>query len=88
MRQEKVVRRFACVFALFCLIAATTTSAQSGTKIVLVDSSTQITKTVAGTAGDLSVGTSVTISGSANSDGSITAQNIQIRPAGMGRLGQ
>ncbi|MEK7069161.1 MAG: hypothetical protein AAB947_02140 [Patescibacteria group bacterium] len=52
------------------------------TKIVLVGSSVQIIKSVAGTAGDLVVGTQVAVNGSANSDGSLTARSVQIRPAG------
>ncbi|HUD02621.1 MAG TPA: hypothetical protein VMR46_01185 [Candidatus Paceibacterota bacterium] len=56
----------------------------SSTEIVLVGPSTQILKTAAGSASDLSVGTAVTITGTANSDGSMTANSIQIRPAGMG----
>ena len=54
------------------------------TKIVLMGASTTVTKSAAGTAADLAAGTNVTVSGSANSDSSITAQMIQIRPAGSG----
>jgi hypothetical protein len=61
------------------------------TKIVLFGTSTQILKTAQGTQSDLAKGTNVVVTGSANSDGSITAQNIQVRPAGtpggMGRSG-
>lgn len=57
------------------------------TKIVLVSDSTQIMKTSTGSSGDLSVGTTVTITGTANSDGSITGQSVQIRPAGSVPLG-
>ena len=55
----------------------------SSTEIVLVGPSTQILKTTAGSASDLSVGTMVTITGTGNSDGSMTANSIQIRPAGL-----
>jgi len=51
------------------------------TKIVLVGGSTQVMKTAAGSLGDLSNGTNVVVTGSANSDGSLTAQSVQIRPA-------
>lgn len=52
------------------------------TKIVLIGSSTQIIKTATSSANDLVIGTDVTVTGSANSDGSITAQSVQIRPVG------
>ncbi|HVZ75879.1 MAG TPA: hypothetical protein VG934_01245 [Candidatus Paceibacterota bacterium] len=58
----------------------------SSTEIVLVGPSTQILKSDAGTASDLTVGTEVTVTGSSNSDGSLTANSIQIRPAGMGEF--
>ena len=53
------------------------------TKIILVGSGTQVMKTDAGTLGDLAVGTNVTVTGTANSDGSMTATAVQIRPAGQ-----
>lgn len=47
-------------------------------KIVVLSDSTSINKTDAASADDLSEGTQVTIFGQTNSDGSVTANNIQI----------
>jgi hypothetical protein len=59
----------------------------SSSEIVVLSPSTQIFKTVTGSATDLAAGTMVVITGTSNSDGSLTAQSIQIRPAGMNFLG-
>jgi hypothetical protein len=53
-----------------------------GTKIVLLSGSTQVLKAAQGTLADLAVGSQVTITGTPNSDGSITATMVQMRPAG------
>ncbi len=60
----------------------------SSTEIVLISPTTQILKSVTGTASDLATGANVTITGTPNSDGSMTATSIQIRPAGMGIPGR
>lgn len=64
------------------LPTATTTSAASGTKIVLYDTSTQVQELQSVSVSNLAAGQTVTVMGTANSDGSITAQTIQVRPAG------
>lgn len=51
-----------------------------GSKIIFVDNNTKVSKQAIGTWGELTVGTEVSITGTPNADGSVTAQSIQIRP--------
>ena len=53
-----------------------------GSKIVLFSPSSQIMKASTGSTSDLTTGSNVVVSGVTNSDGSVTATNISIRPAG------
>ncbi len=53
-----------------------------GTKIVFIATSTQVMKATSSSLTDLAVGTNVTITGTATSDGSVVARSVQIRPQG------
>ncbi|HUC88756.1 MAG TPA: hypothetical protein VMR49_01865 [Candidatus Paceibacterota bacterium] len=59
-----------------------TVQARDGSsKVVFFTASTPIMKMVSGTSGDIAVGGDITITGTANPDGSISAESIQLRPA-------
>ncbi|EKD43752.1 MAG: hypothetical protein ACD_72C00134G0002 [uncultured bacterium] len=50
-------------------------------KIIILSTTTQILRSTTGTLADVLLGSSVTITGGLNSDGSMTAQTIQMRPS-------
>lgn len=51
-----------------------------GSKIVFFSDTTKVMKLTEGSSGDFLIGKQVSVNGTANSDGSITAQSIQMRP--------
>lgn len=58
--------------------------ADGSSKIVLVSDKTTISTTSAGSKSDLKNGETVAVFGTTNSDGSLTAQNVQINPQDRG----
>ena len=61
--------------------------ADGSSKIVLLTGSTSINKATQGSVSDLAVGTTVAAYGATNSDGSVTASNVQINPVMRGPSG-
>lgn len=57
-------------------------------KIVLLSDKTEINKAEKGAVSDLKTGVNVAVFGTENSDGSVTAQNIQLNPEFRNRLEQ
>jgi hypothetical protein len=55
--------------------------ANGNSEVVLYSSSTAVTQPTAVSAANLAVGTNVMVAGTSNSDGSVTATTIQVRPA-------
>lgn len=52
-----------------------------GSRLVFLSGTTEVSKSVTGTLEDLSVGAQVSVQGTDNSDGSVTAKSVQIRSA-------
>ena len=64
---------------------STSTSATTGSTVVLYSDGTSILKSIIGSAADLYAGENVTVTGTTNSDGSVSANSIQIRPTPVGQ---
>jgi hypothetical protein len=60
--------------------------ADGSTKIVVLSTNTTIAKSENGTKSDLKAGEQVMVFGSNNSDGSVTAQNVQLNPKSFFRV--
>jgi len=56
-----------------------------GSKIIFINASSSIVKSTAGSTADLSIGKTVSINGTANADGSMMAQMIQLRDRPVGQ---
>jgi hypothetical protein len=63
------------------LPSSTSTTATTGTKLVLVGNTTEVDELESVPVSNIQVGQSVTVAGTANSDGSVTATSVMIRPA-------
>lgn len=66
----------------------TVKTSDGSAKIVILSDSTTVSKTSDGATSDLTVGTKIAVFGPSNSDGSVTAQNVQLNPSARMFAGQ
>ena len=60
--------------------SVTVKSNNGSSKIIFISDTTKVTQSMAGSLNELIVGKQVTVNGTTNQDGSVTAQTVQIRP--------
>lgn len=58
----------------------TVKASDGGSRIIYISETTTVNKAVEGSMADIEIGKNIMATGAANSDGSIVAQSIQIRP--------
>ena len=76
----KIISKDANSITVQLITGGSGSTTQGGSKIIFLSTSTTITKSVNGTIADLAIGTQVSVTGTANTDGSENAQSVQIRP--------
>lgn len=62
-------------------LSFTVSTMGGGSKIVFLGTATPVTKTVSGSSADLVTGANVMVTGQTNTDGSVTARSVELRPA-------
>ena len=58
----------------------TVSTINGSSKIILINNNTPVSKQASGAMTDIVVGTEISITGTTNQDGSVSAQSVQIRP--------
>lgn len=59
----------------------TVNTRDGSSRVILITPATSVSKSISGSMSDVSVGSTIIVSGTTNSDGSVSASLIQIRPA-------